>query len=279
MTETTCSIRDCRTPLSTGYACPRCAQRIALDLDAILDAYATATDALLPGRTGDGRSNERSLGVRLDALDLLAGNLVLDILESWERYLRAEFDLSPYGPASSVRNAEGIRAAADASRDAYGAPTGAIDVVGVTLTGTIRFLKTYLERAALEFEPIADLAEEIRWLRRRAETAAGITYRQSWAISCPSTLDDGTSCGHRLRVSGEDLDAATYCRACRTEWPIERLLLVAASDRDAAIWVDAEALANRIGVTEKTLSRWAKDGKIAKKGQLYDYRSLRNLLA
>lgn len=279
MTETESRCTCCRSPLETGYACHRCEQRIARDLDAILDAYAIADEALLPGKGGEGRSTERSLGVRIEALDLLAGNLVLDVLESWERYLRAEYGLSPYGPASSVRTAEGIRASLDADSGLYGAPRSTVDVVSITLTGTIRFLKTYLEEACRTFEPIADLAEEVRDLRNRAEHAAGITHRKSWRVDCPTTLDDGTACGNRLRVSGENLEGVTYCRACRTEWPVERLLLVAASDADSAIWVDAEALANRLGVSEKTLTRWAKDGKIAKKGQLYDYRSFRELLA
>ena len=82
MAVVTCVV--CAAATETGMACARCEARIDRQLSDIVEFYAIACGELLPGRGGDGRSGERGLGVRIDALDFVAGrprSLVVYVLE------------------------------------------------------------------------------------------------------------------------------------------------------------------------------------------------------
>ena len=204
-TEHPCII--CQHPTDRA-ACQRCTMRIGRHLSGIVEFAALARGEMLPGQGGDGRSTERSLGIRLDALDLVAGFDVLPVLESWERLFREEWGLAPWGPTTELRGA------------------GQADQAAAYLVGTVAFLRGHLERIA-EHPAVGDFSHEVARCWQQARNAARRQPRQAWRVTCPADTDDG-ECGELLRVTGEDFGGSVTCRACRTSWPTERLLWVVA---------------------------------------------------
>jgi len=269
----------CTAQLEHGHLCPRCRHRLARYLDDIerltLDAY-TQTDPR--AGTGGRRTVPASRPpLVLDALDpeltlirLIPGDEssdvpMLEVLESWERSIREDRGLAPYGAASEAR-------AVLAGNDS---PT-------VTLIGVLGFLRTELEWCATE--PSYDLAEYARQLRlcRQAVARWDIDAPpKGWRIPCPTVTPDG-ECGRVLHVSRGDGTSTTtvYCRGCDRDWDIERLLRVAG--RDADVWVDIEAAAHLAGVHERTIRKWVARGHVTRRGQLVrvlDVRSYADQLA
>jgi hypothetical protein len=233
------------------YACTKCQRRISDHLGDIVNYAALAEDELLPGRGGDGRSTERSLGIRLQALDLVSGHTVLPILESWERMFREEWGYAPWGPTSLERG------------------KGQQDQPTAYLTGTVAFLRGNLDRIC-QHAAVDDFSSEITQVWRQAREAARQQPRQAWRVTCPADADDG-ECGNVLRITGEDFGREVTCKACRTTWPTDRLLMVVATSTQARLWVDAAAINTMAGLTDRTLRRWAKEGRISRQGGLYDF--------
>jgi hypothetical protein len=177
---------------------------------------------------------------------------MLVLLEDWERVIREDRGLAPYGLASEARlaQARGLHATA------YTAP--------VTLTGVIRFLLAH--HAWVTTEPTFDLAEyarQVRLCRRAVARWDDDSDPPGWRVPCPTTTEHG-DCGQHLRVSRGDERA--YCRACGRDWELPRLLAVAG--RDADVWLDVEAAATLAGVHEQTIRKWVRRGHVAKRGQL-----------
>ena len=251
----TCVI--CRTP-SDHMACIRCHKRISDRLGDIVQYVALAEGELLPGQGGDGRGTERGLGIRLDALDLVAGFDVLPILESWERMYREEWGYAPWGPTTLQRG------------------QGQANQAQAYLVGTVRFLRSHLDKIC-EHPAVDDFNAEINTCWHQARNAAGRQPRQAWRVTCPTDTEDG-ECGTLLRVTGQDFGGDVICRTCNTSWPTERLLRVVASSTEADLWVDTDVAVRHTGVPESTLRRWGKDGKIKRKGSLYEYKSLNEVM-
>jgi hypothetical protein len=251
MTCVICSRTD-----STALACDPCRRRIDLQLSGILAFRHLAEDELVPGRGGDSRTGERGLGVRIDALDFVAGNTVLDVLELWCRDIRETYGLSPWGPASL-----------DASR-------GQADPALALLVDVVGFLRSWLPRLAVDFLPVDDLAREVRDCWLQAQRAANAAPRTAYRVACPTIGDDGDDCGRMLSVSGEDLEGEVTCRSCRTTWSVDRLLTIVAGEVDGAIWMDGEAAAQRAGVDVRTLRRWAASGLVRRDHGRYDLKEI-----
>ena len=269
----------CSLPLETGHLCQRCRHFIARDLDDIERLTVQAHAQTDPRNGSNGRRSVPGSRPPLvvDALDpeltlirLLPGDPssdvpMLEVLESWERAIREDRCLAPYGAASEAR---AVLAGSDS-------PT-------VTLIGVLGFLRTELDWCC--HEPSFDLAEYARQLRlcrqavSRWDTDAP---RGGWRVPCPTVTDDG-ECGRILHVArGEGVDPGTvYCRACERDWDVERLLRVAG--RDADVWVDIEAAATLAGVHERTIRKWVARGHVTRRGQLVrvlDVRSYADRLA
>ena len=56
-----------------------------------------------------------------------------------------------------------------------------------------------------------------------------------------------------------------------------RLLLIT-STTQAELWLDPEAAAQLIGVTQSTLRKWGRAGKLPRRNNLYDVSKIRNEL-
>jgi hypothetical protein len=251
----TCII--CQVQADT-HACPKCQNRINKRLTEIVEFTALAEAELLPGRGGDGRSTERGLGIRLDALDLVAGNDVLPVLESWERMFREEWNYAPWGPTTEARG------------------QGQANQVMAYLIGTVRFLRQNMDKIA-QHPAVDDFASEVTSCWHQARNAANRQPRQAWQVTCPTDTDDG-ECGTILRVTGKDFGHEVTCRKCRTTWPTERLLWVVASSTEADLWVDTDVAVRHTGVPESTLRRWAKEKRVRKMGGMYEYKSLASVV-
>lgn len=252
--HTTCTV--CLRPTSR-MACERCEAKMRQQLAELPEYMELASANLLPGQGGDGRSTERTLGINLAALDTAAGFDAIAVLESWERAWREDYGLAPYGLATAQLP----------------------DITtATTLRHIVGFLSTWLSKACDTHPAIDDFATELRQIHRYNQQAIGMTRRTAWRVTCPADVDEG-ECGNVLIVSGEDFGAQVTCRACSTTWPTERLLRVVASSRHAELWLDSEAAAEWLGVGQRTLRKWAAEGRITREHGRYEVHSLKAMVS
>jgi hypothetical protein len=241
----------------TAMACQRCQTRIRQHLDDILQYRDIAAGQLQPGQSKGTRSTERPIGIRLDALDFIAGHDVLPDLESWERMFREEWGYAAWGPTTARRATE--------SPDQYRA----------YYQGTIDFLREHMPRIA-EHTAVDDFATEIRQLWYRTRNIAGQTPEQAYRVECPADTDEG-ECGHSLRFTTQDLYDEIKCKKCATTWTVWRLHLVAEA-AGKSVWVDIEAAALRFSLHPATIRKWAKAGHITRHGNQYDLKTIRSYI-
>lgn len=229
-------------------ACAHCQQRIDRTLADILELYALAEGELVPGSGSGQRGSGRSIGVRIAALDFLAGNDVVASLYQWERDWRELWALSVSDDVSS-----------QSAR-----PPGWRPIA--TLSSTVRFLRAWLPKACDEHPAIDEFAKEVQQLHAVALSAARVsTGGRGQATQCPTILDDGTSCGRTLRFEIlPDLPGhkakipPVTCRSCGATRSVETLITVALSDGRGEVWVDIEAASRQFGLNERTIRQWAK---------------------
>lgn len=251
-----------RTTEAETHVCVPCAARLQVDVADVLRLAADAAAYVMPGASkgGGGRSVPSSRPpANLDAIQpelaIVDGQAmtVLECLELWERMVRESRGLVRFGPASAARTAQGQTA----------------------LSGVVNFLGQQVAWMSTEPDfPIDDFADEVRnCLRvlRRWDPAA--EDRAGYVVECPHDVD-GAACGRRLRIAGDDAESYFTCPQCRTEWSVDRLMLVWAETSDAAMWLDAEAVVRRYGVDRTTLDRWVRNGRMTKWHGLYDIRPL-----
>jgi hypothetical protein len=252
-------MNDLQTCLICGHrtdrmACAKCQNRIAGHLSDILKYTALAAGELQPGQGGDGRGSERGLGIRLDALDLMAGNEILDTLESWERMYREEWGYAPWGP-TTLERAQGKQN-----------PTFAY------FKGTVAFLRGNLDRIC-DHPAVDDFANETRQMYYRTRSIARQQPPQAYRVNCPADTQDG-ECGNSLRFTSLDMESEVGCKRCGSVWTVKRLILVNEA-AGKSIWTDIEAAAGHFAVHPTTLSKWAKAGHITKRGNQVDLKSIR----
>jgi len=243
--------------LDNRPVCEHCQLKLARQLHDIVDYVAITAGELRPGQTGGGtgRGNEISIGVRVNALDFLAGNDVLPVLESWEKDWRETFHLTPYGPASHARNA--------------GKPKEQ------TLVGVVSFLQTWLPAACERHPAIADFAIELRQCHKQARAAARMEPQKSMTIACPNRDDEtGQQCGTRIQVGDDTRSMTAPCRSCGNIWDLNHLIALAVSTDGGEIWADGEAAAGYFNLTDRTLRNWAAAGKIRREHGRYEMHSI-----
>lgn len=250
--QVTCSI--CET--GDAPTCQKCTARVRHQLNEIVKWQARAE--LIPGRGGDGRSTERTIGVRVNALDSAAAHTYVATLEAWEIDFRQHFKLTPYGEASACRNRSTLP--------------------HLILPGIVQFLNEWIDRAATEHPAFYDFAVEVRGLYIQAKEAANERNRPQWRVTCPSDTSDG-ECGREFLISGEDFGGEVYCRSCGTSWPVERLLRVVASSTLSELWLDPEAAAEYCGVSSRQLRKWGQQGLIKRERGRYEVHSIREALS
>lgn len=246
-----------------GRACRKCHDRMARQLREIPEEYALALGELTPTSAGgSGRSSEPSIGLRVSALDLRAGADVLAILGSWERDWRETFEDPAHTVAPRARASRGDRG----------------DRVGANLVAVCGWLGANLIRSARAHPAIDEFAHELAVLHQEARSAARTAGRRETWVDCPTDTDTGV-CATPLRLTGLDLSRSVYCRGCRREWGVQRLMLVAAADTEAGVWLLSEDVSVLLGVPERTLREWARKGRIERRGGQYELGSVKAAIA
>lgn len=238
------------------YACIKCEKRMRQQLNELPLFMQLASNNLQPGKGGDGRGTERSLGINIAALDTAAGFDAIAVLEAWERIWREDYGLTPYGEATSQLR----------------------DTKPETILRHITtFLYSWLDKSCEEHPAIDDFCGELNQVHRASKQAAGQTTDAPWRATCPADTDEG-ECSNPLLISREDFDGEITCRKCGTVWPTARLLHVVASSRHAELWLDPAAASEFLNCGQSTLRRWAKTGLIKREKGRYEVHSLREAL-
>jgi hypothetical protein len=248
----------CHRQLTPRFMCVDCTQRLVDMLTDLPAYYAISAAEYWPqGVGGGGKSSETPLGLRVDALDGRASRVALETLESWERCLREEFS-----PQQDPDHAQRERKAA-----AWGA-AHSDDLHGVTLCSVVDWLVHNAERIAVEFVAVDELYAEVKALHKIAARAAREPQPDVTVISCPADADEGL-CGASLRLTGEHVN----CPRCGCDWDRPRLLLVARSV-DADVWQPAGVVSEHLGVPPSTLSLWARQGHVKRRGTTFLWSSV-----
>ena len=177
--------------------------RIDDGLEAILTLTRAAADHLTPEKRaqapGGGKPGSRP-PLDLAALDDAMASDALPMAEAWERIIREDHGLAPYGAATALEPA--------------------------TLARSVAFLRSWLARLAEDPRfPIEELAREVR------ETAARLSRydaqrnppRPGVPVSCPGDHPDadGRTCDTVLRCDGTSV---VVCPRCQTHWTADTLL-------------------------------------------------------
>lgn len=242
-----------------GMTCTRCRDRMRSQLRDLPELYALAGGELSPGASTGGSGTEASLGLRVAALDLRQGGDVIGVLASWDKAWADWYQDAP---------------AVDWTRRSRHHS----DPVGRTLIDICARIDAQLDRACAVDTGIDVFAQELNDLHAAARIAARTTGSRHQEVTCPADRDAGI-CGARIRISGLELHDVVYCPRCQSRWELHRLLLVAASDREAGVWLPVDDVALLIGVSKPTLNRWAKDGRVQREHGLFELQSVRDAIA
>jgi len=251
VTDLKCLI--CHKGEPRGYACDGCRNRLRnrlgeiVELTALAETWAATTCGGEGARGKPGSRPPTDLGRLDDALGIDA----LAMLEGWERLVREDFDLVPYGVVT--------------------------EAMGATLTRTVGFLLHHLDRLCDSWPPVDEFAKEVRDIHGRLQRYDETVERGVMRIPCPAPHpdDNDEACGYRLHVSPGDLGAHLTCRRCGESWNADRLLLVALSDPNLILWMDPEVATLVTGIPLRTLQRWAQAESIDHKRGRFELRSIR----
>ena len=242
MTETICTL--CNKEVQSAGLCHRCHNRLHQNLDDLLEFWIGAHDELLPGRTGSGgRSSERTIGLNVNALSFIAGHDILGFLHEWEKLIREERRLTPPALISKPES------------------------LGAEIDDAIKFSQTHLAWSGSQ-DWIDDFASELKEIHSQGMAAARQFVERTRRIPCPAETGEG-SCANLLKINAEDPLEIFECRKCRSQWTTLRLVAVAMSGKQA-VWLDAEALAKWMGISERHVRRLAQKYKLPKRGELYE---------
>jgi hypothetical protein len=218
-------------------------------LDDLFELWQAAHDELLPGKgQGGSSSSERSIGLNVQALSFIAGNDLLDVLHEWEKLVRSERQLTPPAMVKKLPLDQEIKAA-------------------------VKFAQVHLTWSG-EQPWIGDFATELRDLHGTAMAAARQFAQRIRRIACPSDQADGTACGNSLPIREENLMDVFTCRRCQSEWTTLRLMMVALADPRREVWLDAEAIAGYMGISDRRVRQIAREIKARRKGQLLDFKAI-----
>lgn len=220
-------------------------------LDDIGTLWFQAHDELLPGKSGGGgRSSERTLGLNVVALSFIAGDDILGVLHEWEKLIRQERQLTPPALVPKAAN------------------------VGAEIHDAIVFAQTHLGWSGTQ-DWIDDYFKEIKQLHSDGMAAARQFVVKSRRIACPTEMGDG-ACGNLLKINHDDPLDIFECKRCLTQWTTLRLIAVAMSDSTKEIWLDAEAIGEWLGISQRHVRRLAKQHHIPRRGELYDFNKLQH---
>jgi hypothetical protein len=242
MEITPCTL--CNHNTANGSLCNRCQNKIHSQLDDLLAFWVGAHDELLPGRSGNGgRSSERTIGLNVAALSFIAGHDILAFLHGWERIIREDRELTPPALIAKPKS------------------------LHQEIFEAIRFAQEHLPWSGSQ-DWISDFAKELREIHGQGMAAARQFVEKTRKIPCPAETGEG-ACSNLLTINAEDPLEIFECRRCKSQWTTLRLIAVAMSSKQA-VWLDAEALAKWMGISERHVRRLAQKHHLPKRGELYE---------
>lgn len=242
-----CARKDKQTRCDT-HVCTDCAVGLIRSLDAIGRLANAAAAFITPGSStgaGGSRSFESKPPLNVDALDPANSPVpafdgepnpqtLLEVLEGWERIIREMRDMAPYGVVTETQPA--------------------------SLSNVLTFLRRAVPWMVNEPEfDIDDFHEQTRRCLRAVKRWDVNRQSQGMMLPCP-TLTDGGECGYRLTFT--EATGTVTCRRCRVTRTTEQLVAVGMSTAEHEMWVDAEVVIARYGLSEKTLRKWVKAGHV-----------------
>jgi hypothetical protein len=200
-----------------------------------------AGNHIAPGRSGSGAvSAERSIGVNVSALDYSMATELLGILHSWEAEIRSARHLTP--PALLRREAS----------------------VELEVQAACTFQAAHLEwTLGQEWAP--DFHQEIKQLHARGLAAAKQFVEQPRRIPCPTD-----ECKRFIVIDVEFLLGDVKCFGCKNQWNLLRLIALAMTNKSRRFFLDVEAIALWLGISERQVWKIIKKNNVSRKGQLYD---------
>ena len=230
----------CQRP-TDATTCKGCHKSVRGWLTVIPDLQQEAGYYITPGRSGNGAvTAERSIGVNVNALDYSMATELLGILHSWESLVRSARQLTP--PALLVKEPT-IEAEVDA-----------------TCTFHIAHLDWTLQQ-----EWAKDFHDEVKEQHSKGMAAAKRFVEQPRRIPCPT--DD---CHKFVVIDAENLMSDVTCFGCRQSWTVLRLVALAMSNPTRKFFLDVEAIALWLGLSQRQVYKIIKANKIERNGQLYD---------
>jgi hypothetical protein len=196
---------------------------------------------IAPGRSGSGTvTAERSIGVNVNALDYSMATELLAILHSWESEIRSARQLTP--PALIAKE----------------------HTIEAEVEATCKFHLSHLEWTLTQ-EWAGDFFQEVKELHARGLAAAKRFVEQPRRIPCPS--DD---CKRFIVIDVEFLFGDVKCFGCKNQWPLLRLITLAMSNKSKKFFLDVEAIALWLGISERQVWKIIKGNNVSRKGSLYN---------
>lgn len=114
-----------------------------------------------------------------------------------------------------------------------------------------------------------DFAAEIRELHGKGMAAAKRFIEQPRRIPCPTD-----ECRKFVVIDVENLMTEVTCHGCRQSWTVLRLVALAMSNPNRKFFLDVEAIALWIGISERQVYKIIRANEIDRKGNLYDLASV-----
>lgn len=216
-------------------------KKVWLHLSAIPRLQKLAGDHLAPARSGNGAvSAERSIGINVAALDYSMAKETLEILHGWESMIREARQLTP--PALVK---------AEATTEAE-------------VEATCKFHLAHLDWS-LQQDWANDFAAEVGEIHAKGMAATKQFVEQPRRIPCPT--DD---CHKFIVIDVENLMDDVTCFGCKQSWTVLRLVALAMSNPNRKFYLDVEAIALWLGITQRQVYKIIRANKIERKGSLYD---------
>lgn len=165
---------------------------------------------------------------------------LLGILHSWESEIRSARQLTP--PALLVKE-----------------PT-----IEAEVQATCDFHIAHLEWT-LGQEWAKDFHDEVKEQHAKGMGAAKRFVEQPRRIPCPT--DD---CHKFVVIDAENLMSDVTCFGCKESWTVLRLVALAMSNPTRKFFLDVEAIALWLGLSQRQVYKIIKANKIDRNGELYD---------
>jgi hypothetical protein len=235
----TCPI--CQRHSKTEGACRICTLKVAGALTELPSLQWEAGFFLEPSRGGSGSvSAERSIGINVNALDFAIATDLLAILHGWEQVIRRDRRLTP--PALVAKE-----------------PT-----IEAEVQATCDFHLAHLDWS-LSQDWGVEFSSEVLQLHARGRAATKKFKEQARRIPCPT--DD---CKKFVVIDVENLTVDVSCFGCKQTWTVLRLVALAMANPNRRFFLDVEAIALWLQMSQREVYRIIRKFKIERQGGTYD---------